>query len=37
MKLRLVLKQEMLSTFLGAYAWIYSGISLKRYWGLSLL
>ena len=33
-KLCLILKQEMLSTFLVAYAWAFSGISLKRYWRL---
>ena len=33
-KLCLILKQEMLSTFLVSYAWAFSGISLKRYWGL---
>ena len=27
----LVLKQRMLSTFLIAYAWVFSGIGLKRY------
>ena len=32
-----ILKQGMLSTFLVAYAWVFSGISLKRYWGLLLL
>ena len=36
-KLCLILKQGMLSTFLVAYAWVFSGISLKRYWGLLLL
>ena len=30
-KLCLILKQGMLSTFLVAYAWVFSGISLKRY------
>ena len=30
----LVLKQGMLSTFLVAYAWVFSGISLKIYLGL---
>ena len=30
-KLCLILKQGMLSTFLIAYAWVFSGISLKRY------
>ena len=33
-KLCLILKQGMLSTFLVAYAQGFSGISLKRYWGL---
>ena len=33
-KLCLILKQEMLSRFLVAYAWAFSDISLKRYWGL---
>ena len=33
-KLCLILKQGILSTFLVAYAWIFSGISLKRYWEL---
>ena len=36
-KLCLILKQEMLSTFLVAYAWDFSGIILKRYWGLLFL
>ena len=31
-RLCLILKQEMLSTFLVAYAYVFSGISLKRYW-----
>ena len=30
-KLCLILKQGMLSTFLVAYTWVFSGISLKRY------
>ena len=36
-KLCLILKQVMLSTFLVAYAWVFPGISLKRYWGLLFL
>ena len=36
-KLCLILKQGMLSTFLVAYAWVFSGISLQRYWKLLLL
>ena len=36
-KLCLMLKKGILSTFLVAYAWFFSGISLKRYWGLLLL
>ena len=36
-KLCLILKQGMLSTFVVAYAWAFSGISLKRYWGLLFL
>ena len=36
-KFCLILKQGMLSTFLVAYACVFSGISLKRYWGLLLL
>ena len=36
-KLCLILKQGMLSTFFVAYAWVFSGISLKRYWGLHVL
>ena len=36
-KLCLILKQGMLSTFLVAYAWVFWGISLKRYWGLLFL
>ena len=31
-RLCLILKQGMLSTFLVAYAYVFSGISLKRYW-----
>ena len=31
LKLCLILKQGMLSTFLVAHAWFFSGISLKRY------
>ena len=30
-------KQGMLSRFLVSYAWVFSGIHLKRYWGLSFL
>ena len=30
-KLCLILKQEMLPMFLVAYAWVFAGISLKRY------
>ena len=36
-KLCLTLKQVMLTTFLVAYSWIFSGFSLKRYWGLLFL
>ena len=36
-KLCLILKQGMLSTFLVAYECVFSGISLKRYWGLLFL
>ena len=36
-KLCLILKQGMLSTFVVAYALVFSGISLKRYWGLLFL
>ena len=35
-KLRLISKQGMLSNFLVTYALVFSGISLKRYWGFSL-
>ena len=36
-KLCLILKQGILSRFLETYAWFFSGISLKRYWGLLFL
>ena len=36
-KLCQILKQGMLSTFLVACAWFFSGISLKRYWELLFL
>ena len=36
-KLCLILEQEMLSAFLAANGWFFSGISLKIYWGLLFL
>ena len=34
LKLCLILKKRLLLTFLVAYTWVFSNISLKRYWGL---
>ena len=36
-KMCLILKEKMLSMFLLAYAWVFSGICLKRYWVLLFL
>ena len=36
-KLRLISEQGMLSNFLVTYALVFSGISLKRYWGFLFL